>query len=273
MTSGPIYPKRTERAPWPWWLVTIVVLGATGLVSALSSPKSRVIFEVTLSGVGITVLVAVVAYLISLVLGLGLALLKSSPWRLVREAATFYIELMRGLPMLVILYYIAFVATPVLAGILNVVLYPLQALGWMEPLSARNIDFTTRAVTALTLGYSAFLAEVFRAGIESVDQGQTEAGLALGMSRWHTLRHIVLPQMLRNVLPALVNESVAMVKDSSLVSVLGVQDITQMGKVYAASTFQFFETYNAVAFFYLCLTISLSLAARVLEQRLGRSRR
>jgi polar amino acid transport system permease protein len=227
-----------------------------------------VIFEVTLSGVGITVLVAVVAYLISLVLGLGLALLKSSPWRLVREAATFYIELMRGLPMLVILYYIAFVATPVLAGILNVVLYPLQALGWMEPLSARNIDFTTRAVTALTLGYSAFLAEVFRAGIESVDKGQTEAGLALGMSRWHTLRHIVLPQMLRNVLPALVNESVAMVKDSSLVSILGVADITQLGKVQAAGNFRYFETYNMVALLYLGMTIGLSLGLRRIEARL-----
>ena len=90
MTSGPIYPKRTERAPWPWWLVTIVVLGATGLVSALSSPKSRVIFEVTLSGVGITVLVAVVAYLISLVLGLGLALFA------ILEALLLLLELLQG---------------------------------------------------------------------------------------------------------------------------------------------------------------------------------
>jgi len=262
-----------DKAPLPWWLIAIVVLGAAGLFSALTSPKSQVIFAVTLQGVGVTVLVAAIAFSLSLVLGLGLALLRSSPWRLAREGATFYIELMRGMPMLVLLYYIAFVATPALTAFVNIFLTPFTALGWLEPLSPRDVDFATRAVTALTLGYSAFLAEVFRAGIESIDKGQTEAAQALGLNRWQVLRHVVLPQMLRNVLPALVNESVAMIKDSSLVSVLGVQDITQMGKVYAASTFQFFETYNAVAFFYLCLTISLSLASRLLEEKLGRSRR
>jgi polar amino acid transport system permease protein len=81
---------------------------------------------------------------------------------------------------------------------------------------------------------------------------------------------IVLPQAIRNVLPALANEFIAIIKDSALVSVLGVQDITQIGKVYAASTFKFFETYNVVAFFYLCLTVSLSMLVRALESRLRR---
>jgi polar amino acid transport system permease protein len=126
----------------------------------------------------------------------------------------------------------------------------------------------TRAVLALTLGYAAFIAEIFRAGIESVDKGQVEAAYALGLTRGQTLRKVVLPQAVRNVLPALANEFVAIVKDSSLVSALGVQDVTQLGKVYAASTFKFFETYNAVAFFYLCVTVSLSIAVRGLEKRL-----
>jgi polar amino acid transport system permease protein len=170
--------------------------------------------------------------------------------------------------MLVILYYIAFVGAPALAAALNWALAPLVRAGAMAPIQVRSFDFATRAVIALTLGYGAFIAEIFRAGIESVDRGQVEAAYALGLSRGQAMRTVVLPQAIRNVLPALANEFVAIVKDSALVSVLGVQDITQLGKVYAASTFLFFETYNAVAFFYLVLTVTLSLLVRVLERRL-----
>jgi polar amino acid transport system permease protein len=199
--------------------------------------------------------------------------MRSSSFRPAREAATFYIELVRGLPMLVILYYIAFVGAPALAGALNGLLAPLIKAGIMAPLQVRGFSFASRAVLALTLGYAAFIAEIFRAGIESVDKGQIEAAHALGLTNGQTMRKVVLPQAIRNVLPALANEFVAIVKDSALVSALGVQDVTQLGKVYAASTFMFFETYNAVAFFYLCVTISLSLAVRALEKRLKRTRR
>ena len=121
---------------------------------------------------------------------------------------------------------------------------------------------------ALTLGYGAFISEIFRAGIESIHHGQWEAAFALGMRRGQVMIRIILPQAVRNVLPPLGNEFVAMIKDSALVSALGVQDITQMGKVYAASTFKFFETYNVVAFLYLFMTISLSMLVRLLEKRL-----
>jgi polar amino acid transport system permease protein len=174
--------------------------------------------------------------------------------------------------MLVILYYIAFVGAPALAQALNWLLTPLRAAGLVGSIEARSFDFATRAVLALTLGYAAFIAEIFRAGIESVDRGQVEAAEALGMSHFQVMRRIVLPQAIKNVLPALGNEFVAIVKDSSLVSALGVQDITQLGKVYAASTFKFFETYNAVAFFYLLLTLSLSFLVRALEKRLKRGK-
>jgi polar amino acid transport system permease protein len=106
-----------------------------------------------------------------------------------------------------------------------------------------------------------------------VDRGQVEAAEALGMSHFQVQWRIVLPQAIRNVLPALGNEFVAIIKDSSLVSALGVQDITQLGKVYSASTFKFFETYNAVAFFYLLLTLSLSFLVRALEKRLKAGKR
>lgn len=176
--------------------------------------------------------------------------------------------------MLVILYYIAFIGAPGLVEAVNFILSPLVRAGILAPLSIRSIDFSWRAIIALTLGYGAFISEIFRAGIESIQAGQWEAAFALGLRRGQVLRLIVLPQALRNVLPPLGNEFVAMIKDSALVSALGVQDMTQMGKVYSASTFKFFETYNVVAFLYLFLTITLSMLVRLLEKRLkaGRSR-
>jgi polar amino acid transport system permease protein len=257
----------------PWWLVALLLFGGWAAYSAFSSPDKRVIYSAVARGLGVTITVSLIAYAISIVLGLGLALQRVSRLRPAREMATFYVELVRGLPMLVILYYIAFVGAPALASGLNSLLKPLIDSGAIGPIQSRSFDFTTRAVIALTLGYAAFISEIFRAGVESVDKGQIEAAEALGLTRGQIQRKIILPQAVRNVLPALANEFVAIIKDSALVSTLGVQDITQLGKVYAASTFKFFETYNAVAFFYLCLTVSLSLAVRALEKRLKRSAR
>ena len=125
----------------------------------------------------------------------------------------------------------------------------------------RDLNFTVRAIFALTIGYSAFISEIFRAGIESIGRGQMEAARSLGMSYGQAMRYVILPQAVRNVLPPLGNDFIAMLKDSSLVSVLGVQDITQIGKVYSASTFRFFETYNVVAYLYLVMTVGLALRA------------
>jgi len=252
----------------PWWLALILGLGIISVGTALADASYRVIFGAVGSGLGVTLAVAAVSYAAAIALGLLLGLARASGVRVLRELSTFYIEVVRGLPMLVILYYIAFVGAPALAGILNALFMPLIASGVMSPFESRSFDFATRAVLALSLGYAAFIAEIFRAGIESVGKGQVEAAHALGLSGTQTMFKVVLPQAVRNVLPALANEFVAIVKDSALVSVLGVQDITQIGKVYAANTFKFFETYNVVAFFYLCLTVSLSLLVRALEKRL-----
>ncbi len=125
-----------------------------------------------------------------------------------------------------------------------------------------------RAVIALALAYSAFIAEIFRAGLQAVDTGQIEAAKALGLTGWQRFRFVSFPQAFRMILPPLGNDFVAMVKDSSLVSVLGVTDVTQLGKVTAAGNFRYFETYNLVALIYLTLTITLSLLLRRLERRL-----
>ena len=109
---------------------------------------------------------------------------------------------------------------------------------------------------------------MFRAGLLSVDKGQIEAAEALGLSRWQRFRHVVWPQAFRTVLPPLGNDFVAMIKDSSLVSVVGVADITQLGKTFAAGNFRYLETYNVMALIYLTMTICLSLVLRWVEQRL-----
>ena len=143
----------------------------------------------------------------------------------------------------------------------------------LSPIRVRDISLLWRAILALTIAYSAFIAEVFRAGIQAVDGGQIDAAKALGMSRWYRFRLIVLPQAFRTILPPLGNDFIALIKDSSLVSVLGVADITQLGKIYAAGSFRFFETYNIVAYVYLLMTVSLSLLLRRLERHIDHNRR
>jgi len=166
--------------------------------------------------------------------------------------------------MMVLLLYVAFVLSPVLVVGWNAV---LETFGF-DPIRPRDFDLMWRAIIALTIGYSAFIAEVFRAGLQSIERGQVEAAEALGLGPWLRFRLIVFPQAFRRILPPLGNDFVAMVKDSSLVSVLGVADVTQLGKVTAAGNFRYFETYNVVALIYLILTITLSLGLRRLERHL-----
>jgi polar amino acid transport system permease protein len=181
---------------------------------------------------------------------------------------------MRGVPILVTILYVAFVFIPMVINGINAVgewLVSFNLLPEENPLVAlntRNIDFLLRAIIALAISYGAFSAEIFRAGIESIGRGQTEAARSLGMNYFQAMRYIILPQAVRRVLPPLGNDFVAMLKESSLVSALGVRDITQLGKLYAASSFQYLETYNSVAFLYLTMTVLLSLGVKVMERRL-----
>ncbi len=258
----------------PYWLLIAVLLGVILLWKILTNAEYNVIFNAVVKGVSVTIYVCLVAYALALIVGLIVGLGRVSHNRVVLEIATFYVEIIRGVPMLVILYYIAFVGAPGLVDLLawigeRVAQIGLPGIGsYLIEFNIRNLNFTSRAILALVIGYSAFIAEIYRAGIESIERGQWEAARSLGMSTWQVLRLIVLPQAIRRVLPPLGNDFIAMLKDSALVSVLGVQDITQMGKVYAASTFRFFETYNVVAFLYLIMTIGLSLVVRYLEKRM-----
>lgn len=265
--------KARRRVEFPLWLLAAALCGVLGLWLIIADEGYAQIFRALSAGVVTTLWVTLAAFMLAALLGLVVALARTSGIYLVRQVATFYVEIIRGIPILVFLFYVAFVGAPFLVDVANVVLTPIVALGWAEPLTVRNFDFTWRAIVALTVCYSAFIAEIFRAGIEAVDRGQIEAARSLGLRPWQVFRFVVAPQALRTILPPLGNDFVAMIKDSALVSALGVQDITQIGKVYSSGTFKFFETYNVVAFLYLTMTISLSLLIRVLEKRLRRQDR
>jgi len=258
----------------PYWLLAALLIGLFFVWKITTDATYNAIFAAVSKGIYVTIWVTAVSFSGAMIVGLLIALARVSHNRAVYEVATFYVEIVRGVPMLVLLLYIAFVVAP--AMILGINWIGQQLNGWGlgllgEPLVGfriRDLDYAARAIIALIIAYSAFLSEIFRAGIESIERGQIEAAHSLGMSRWQGLRFVVLPQAIRRVLPPLGNDFIAMLKDSSLVSVLGVPDITRLGDNYATSTFLYFQTYNVVAFLYLTMTILLTLFVRWLEQRM-----
>ena len=267
-------PRGEEKGDYPWWLVALVVIGLALAAVIIANDVYAQVFRTVFNGVGITIFVTLVGFALATLLGLGIALLGLSDSVALRQIARFYVEVVRGIPMLVLLFYVAFVGAPAVVAGYNFVTAPLVNAGLTEPVLVRDFSLMWRAIIALMIGYSSFIAEVFRAGIQSVDQGQIEAAKALGLSRYHRFRFVVFPQAIKVIFPPLSNDFVAMVKDSSLVSVFGVSDITQMGKIYASGSFRFFETYSIVTYIYLILTIGLSLGLRQIEKRMrGRERR
>ncbi|MFT2110882.1 amino acid ABC transporter permease [Marinomonas sp. 2405UD68-3] len=264
---------KRSSSQFPWWLLFTVIIGLLLSWNIVSDQGYTRIFSTLSNGLWVTIGVTLMAFCLATVIGLFVALAGFSRFTLIRQLATFYVEIIRGIPVLVILFYIAFVGAPELIKLYNWALQDLIEQGFVTTARTRDFSMIWRAIFALTISYSAFLAEVFRAGIQEVDKGQIEAAKALGLNGWQRFRFIIFPQAIKKILPPLGNDFVAMIKDSALVSVLGVQDITQMGKVFSASTFQFFETYNVVAFMYLVLTLSLSLMIRGIENYLKRNER
>ncbi|MFN3845103.1 MAG: amino acid ABC transporter permease [Paracoccaceae bacterium] len=257
-------PNPKPDRDFPWWLVILLITGIVLFAQVLANPTYATALNTLARGISITIIVAVVAYAGACLIGLGLAVMGLSRFIVLRQTARLYIEVMRGVPIIVLLLYVAFVLAPMLVLAVNAVIEPLGVAPWRT----RDFPLIARAVVALMLAYSAFLAEIFRAGLQAVDKGQIEAAQALGLSGWQRFRHITFPQAFRMILPPLGNDFVAMVKDSSLVSVLGVSDVTQLAKVTAAGNFRYFETYNVAALIYLTMTIGLSLILRRIETRL-----
>lgn len=188
----------------------------------------------------------------ALVLGIALALLATCGFIYRRHplsiAAEFLIDTLRGIPMLVIILYIGLPLAGVLKSSTN---------GFFDP---PNL---LRGITAMAIAYSAYMAEIFRAGINAVPQGQVEAARSLGLSRWQTARQVILPQAFRIVIPPMGNEFIAIMKDTSLLSILSIRDLTQRMREFQSATFLTFAPYNTVAIVYVFLTlIAASIVAR-----------
>ena len=203
-------------------------------------------------GIVMTLKATLLGYGLALLLGLivGLMLVSRNPFAL--AVAKLYVEVVRGIPLLVIILYAGFVISPYLRELTN---------------GGVDLRGFPGAVIGLGFGYGAYLAEVFRAGIQSIHRGQTEAARSLGMSYFQAMRYVILPQALRVVLPPLGNDFIAMLKDSSLISVVALPEILQQGRLWVSRTFRAFEGYNTVALFYLVMTLVLSLFVRVVERK------
>jgi polar amino acid transport system permease protein len=259
-----------KKEDFPWWLVVTVAIGFALAIFILFNGLYTQVFNAISKGIGITIFVTIVGFALASAIGLLMAVMGLSKSLILRQISRFYVEIIRGIPILVLLFYIAFVGAPGFVAFWNFLTTPLVDAGIVTKMTVRDFPLLWRAIIALTIGYSAFIAEVFRAGIQAVDRGQIEAAKALGLSGFQRFRLIIMPQAIRTIAPPLGNDFIAMIKDSSLVSVLGVADITQMGKIYAAGSFRFFETYSIVAYIYLIITIGLSLFLRSIERRMRR---
>jgi polar amino acid transport system permease protein len=279
MIEDPVHQPRPTALNWrefPWWLVFIVgflvlmgVLIVTGEEfrnaagfmiggpGSLEDVSRRGLLAIVGQGFTMTAFVTLTAFIIAVVIGLFAGLGRIATNVVIRNIAITYVEFVRGVPTLVLIFTLAFVIVPETVKLLGI---------------ENSLAMEWRAVAALAIIYGAYLAEIFRAGIESIPPGQMEAARSLGMTYSQAMRHIILPQAVRNILPALGNDFIAMLKDSSLVSVLAVRDLTQMSRLYAGTSFRFRETYLVLTFLYLTLTLLLSLVLRWSERRLNQDR-
>ena len=279
MGEGRLIPATSNLEKWPWWALLIALAGVLIVFSILTSQLYQDAFNYIKAGIIITIRVTVIGYGLSLIGGLILGLGRVSKNVVFYNLATFYVEVVRGIPMLVIILYGAFVIVPlvldIIIGLGNwlVRISFLTGLGQaLQQITLQQVDMSARATAGLAIGYAAFEAEVFRAGIQSIERGQMEAARSLGMNYIQAMRYVILPQALKRVLPPLGNDFIAMLKDSSLISALAVNDITQLGKLYRARSFRSFEAYNTMAFLYLTMTLTLSIAVKFIERKMSRER-
>jgi polar amino acid transport system permease protein len=201
-----------------------------------------------LEGLFVTLEITALALPLTILLGLATALFSLSHSLTARAIARCYLELIRNTPLLIQIFFIYFVLSPIL-----------------------NIGAFASAVLALTLFEGSYTAEILRSGIVSLPRGQWEAAHSLGLSRTDALAKVVLPQAVRRVLPPLSGQIVSLLKDSSLVSAIAIYDLTMQGQKIVAETFLVFEIWFTIAAIYLLLAFSFSMAVRVLERRINRN--
>ena len=184
-----------------------------------------------LRGLGFTVLAAFVIMALALVIALPVALARMSRRRWLRYPATVYVQVLRGTPVLLQLFYLYYVL----------------------PFAGIRLDPWTAGIVGMSLAYSAYLSEIYRAGIEAIDRGQTEAGLAIGMSRARIMRIVVIPQAIRIIIPPIGNVFIGLFKDTSLLSILTIRELMFEGQLLASTTFQHITIFTLIALLYLAV--------------------
>ena len=256
----------------PWWAILLIIFGFLVILLITTNANYRDTFLFLRAGIIVTIRITITAFPIAMVIGLftGLARLSKNPF--LHNAATLYVEVIRGIPMVVLILMVAIALVPIFVNVVNTIGSWGSSIGGvfssLETFSIRSIPMELRAILALAIGYGAFEAEVFRAGIQSIGSGQMEAARSLGMSYIQAMRFIILPQAIRSILPPLGNDFIAMLKDSSLATVLAVNELTQLTRLRRSSTFRVMEAFNVVAFLYLSLTLLLSAGVRILERKM-----
>ena len=245
--DGAAIPTKKDRGLLSAW--RLAFFGAVGsllyLILFHPDPYLRLI-KFLPDGILITFQVTISAIALALVVGLFTGLGRISHNPIINLIASTYVEVVRGIPLLVQLFYIYY------------------ALGQFV-----RVPDMLAAVIAMSFCYGAYMGEVFRAGIESIDRGQREASFSLGFNRAQTMFYVILPQALRTILPPVGNEFIALLKDTSLVSILAVSDLLRRGREFASESFLYFETYTMVAIIYLIITLILSKIVGIMEERMG----
>ena len=238
-----------------WWSGLFTDMSPASFFNFSFLPKYGNYF---LQGLGYTLLLAVVSVLLAVLPALLLAIMRLSRNKLIKGIAGAYIAAFRSTPLLVQLSIIYF-------GLFGAISIPrIVILGFVD------ISRFIPGVVALALNSSAYVAEIFRAGILAVDIGQTEASRSLGLNGFQTMRLIILPQAIKNVLPALANETVTMVKESSICSMLGMVELMFAAKTVASSTYISIAPYVLAALVYFCINYPASKAIEAIERRMRR---
>lgn len=201
---------------------------------------------ILLMGAGVTIEITAFSVAIGFFIGLFVGIARISQFKILRIMAAVYADCIRGTPLLVQIFLIYF-ALPMAIG--------------------QRVEPFIAAVAACGINSGAYVSEIFRAGIQAIDVGQMEAGRSLGLTWWQTMRFIILPQAFKNILPPLGNEFIAMLKDSSLVSVIGFEELTRRGQLIIAQTYGSFEIWMTVAVLYLIMTMAISRIIAFLEKR------
>ncbi len=258
MTDGVLIPTKKNKHLFNSWRITfwgaLILLIALCLFVTKTNSKGVVthpyweIFKFTIKGAPVTFECTIFAIIGAVIIGTLTGLGSVSKNKLINGICGVYVELIRGIPLLVQLMFLYF------------------ALG-----SLIHLEGTVAAIVALSICFGAYMGEIIRAGIQAIPKGQTEAAKALGLSKSQTFFHVIFPQTIKVVLPAIGNEFISMLKDSSLVSVLALSDILKRGREYISRTFMSLETMLVVALIYLIFTLILSLLVGLMEERLHKN--